>query len=156
EDAGLALELAEGLERQGYATWCYELDNPGSVRSGISSAIRESRALLVIVSPWSLAKRDEVGEEITLGREGKKHFIPLLYEVSEAEWKNDLPEGWRTAFADSQRLSLVSLAPPNLGEALERLRRTLGSYGIEPGSPDYKRVFELRTARERWEGERRS
>ena len=68
EDADIAIKIASGLEGRGYTTWYYERDSligPQYLLQ-IPQAIKQSKAMLVIISPDSLGSNQVTNEVIML------------------------------------------------------------------------------------------
>ncbi len=108
EDAEIALGIAIGLEEAGYYTWCYEIDSiPGTsyiVRTG--EAVAQSDAVVVIISPHSLSS-SQVTKEIVRAHESAKHFIPILRDITHAEFQKRQPE-WREAIGSATSIRVPS------------------------------------------------
>lgn len=128
EDSALALPLAEGLEAAGFKTWYYERDSlPGhSYLIQTGQAIEDAAAVIVIISPRSI-KSAQVTKEIIRGSEAEKPFIPLLCDMSHAEFQRRQPE-WREALG-----SAASLAIPGDGIAkiVPRIVASLAAMQVE-------------------------
>jgi archaellum component FlaF (FlaF/FlaG flagellin family) len=106
EDADVALEIALGLEEAGYRTWCYEVNSiPGTsyiVRTG--EAVEQSQAVVVVISPNSLGSA-QVTKEVVRGHEGGKHFVPVLRDITHAEFQKRQPE-WREAIGSATSIRI--------------------------------------------------
>jgi hypothetical protein len=106
EDADVALEIALGLEEAGYGTWCYEVDSvPGTsyiIRTG--EAVAQSQAVVVIISPHSLGS-GQVTKEVVRAHESNKHFIPVLRNITHAEFQQRQPE-WREAIGSATSIRI--------------------------------------------------
>jgi len=142
EDATVALEIAVGLEEAGYATWCYELDSiPGAsylIQTG--RAIEHSKAVIVVISPHSLGS-NQVTKEVVRAHESGKHFIPVLRDVSHAEFQNRQPE-WREAIGAATSIRIPQDGVANI---LARLIDGLRALEIHPrAKPDTKRIEAIR------------
>jgi hypothetical protein len=138
-DARVALELALELERAGYRTWCYELDSHPAVPSYVDNILRgieDAQVLLALVSPRSLQKPEQVTAEINYGRAGKKTLVPLLLDLTDAEFEDRLPEMWRDAFGLAPR---VRVDPRRVYKATERIARGLQDSGRTPRQADDSR-----------------
>jgi hypothetical protein len=131
EDAEIALEIALGLEKAGYRTWCYEVDSvPGPsylVRTG--EAVAQSQAMVIVISPHSLGS-SQVTKEVVRAHESAKHFIPILRDITHAEFQKRQPE-WREAIG-----SATSIRIPGEGVTpiLPLITDGLKSLGIQPGA----------------------
>lgn len=101
EDRSLAEEMASCLEHEGYKVWYYERDSlPGpSYLVQTAKAIEQSLAVIVIISPQSL-NSNQVTKEVVRAHEAGKPFIPILQNLSHAEFQRLQPE-WREAIGSS-------------------------------------------------------
>ena len=92
EDADIALTIALGLEEAGYTAWSYELDSiPGPsylVQTG--EAVEASQVIVVVISPHSLGSR-QVTSEVVRAHETNKRFIPVLRNITHAEFQKRQP-----------------------------------------------------------------
>src|SRR5947209_3114972 len=79
EDSGVALALSTALKGVGYSTWIYEHDShPGeSYLTQVAEAMQQCDAVLVLLSPKSLAS-NEVDIEVVDAHKSGKRLIPLL------------------------------------------------------------------------------
>ena len=93
EDGREALEIALGLEEAGYSTWTYEIDSvPGSsYLLKTRQEIDKSKIMIFLVSRDSLSS-SQIESEVIHAHEEHKGFIPLLKDVSFAEFKNRRPD----------------------------------------------------------------
>ncbi len=142
EDADVALEIALGLEKAGYSTWCYELDSiPGPsylVQTG--QAIQQAKAVVLIISPSSLGSR-QVTQAVVRAHETSKYFIPVLRDITHVEFQNRQPE-WREAVGAATSIRIPAQGVPGV---LNRVTAGLKAIGIEPKpKPDSKRIAVLR------------
>ena len=142
EDADVALQIALGLEEAGYRTWCYEVDSiPGTsyiVRTG--EAVEQSQALVIVISPHSLGS-SQVTKEVVRAHESAKHFVPILRDITHAEFQKRQPE-WREAIG-----SATSIRIPGEGVAtiVPLVIHGLRALNIHPASkPDSKRIDLIR------------
>jgi hypothetical protein len=138
EDADVALQIALGLEEAGYRTWCYEVDSiPGTsyiVRTG--EAVEQSQAVVIVISPNSLGSA-QVTKEVVRAHESAKHFIPILRDITHAEFQKRQPE-WREAIGSATSIRIpsegVATIVPLVIDGLRALK-------IHPASkPDSKRI----------------
>ena len=129
EDSAVALEIVEGLEADGYSTWCYELNSvPGvSYLLQTSRAIEQARAVVVLISPHSLGSH-QVTKEVVRAHETEKPFIPVLISISHVEFGNRQPE-WREAIGSA---TTISVPQGGVGLILPRILSGLRALGIEP------------------------
>ena len=128
EDAKVALEIAENLDKAGYTTWCYENNSvPGlSYLLQTKQAIEQSQAVIVVISPNSLSSR-QVTLEVVRAHESGKPFIPVLLGISHIEFQQRQPE-WHAAIG-----SVTSILIPKQGVSviLSRLIRGLKRLGVK-------------------------
>jgi hypothetical protein len=125
EDAAIAEEIAVGLGAAGYDTWYYERDSlPGlSYLSQILEAIRDAVAIVVIISRDSMGSW-QVDKEIIEVHESGKPFIPLLKDITHAEFRQRRPE-WALAMGASTSTPIpaqgVSVILPRIIKGLARV-----------------------------------
>lgn len=125
EDAGIAHEIAFGLEISGYSTWHYERDSdPGpSYLDQIDEAIEQCKAIILILSPDSL-NSPQVDIEVIRAHESGKHFIPLMRNITHEDFQKSR-RGWRMALgaATSIPIPLEGVSPilPNILRGLKKL-----------------------------------
>jgi hypothetical protein len=94
-DSDTVSELAKGLENAGYHTWYYERDSlpgPAYLKQVIEN-INNSKIVLVIISVDSLLST-QVYNEITYAHENQKPFMPVLKNITHAEFQQRKPD-WR-------------------------------------------------------------
>ncbi len=133
EDSSIALEIARGLEQAGYSTWYYERDSlPGvSYLLQTRQAVEQSQGVVVIISQRSLGAH-QMTNEVVRAHESRKHFIPVLYDVSHMEFQRRQPE-WAEAIGAAASVS-IGLAGP--AATVLRILEGLTALGVEPsGSP---------------------
>jgi len=127
EDAEIALEIALGLEKAGYSTWCYEVDNvPGPsylVQTG--QRIEQAKAVVVVISPHSIGSH-QVTREVVRAHECGKYFIPVRRDISHVEFQNRQPE-WREAMGAA---SSISVTTDNVEVVTKRIIDGLEALGI--------------------------
>ena len=118
KDADLALEIALGLEEIGYRTWCYELDSvPGpSYLIQTGQEINDTQAVVLVISPHSLASR-QVTRELVRALEAGKDCLPVLRGISHIEFQNRQPE-WREALGAA---ASIRVPPEGVVRALPRI-----------------------------------
>jgi hypothetical protein len=139
EDAKIALEIAEGLEKAGYKAWYYERDSlvGPSYLLQTKQAVEQSQAVIIIISPDSLSS-NQVSKEVIRAHEACKPFVPVLHGISHIEWQQRQPE-WQEAIG-----SATSIVIPNRGVAaiLPRILGGLASLGVhkkdENNEPELK------------------
>ena len=126
EDSELAVRIANGLEAAGFSTWYYERDSvPGPPHiDQTTDAIESAEVVVLVISPRSIVA-PQVESEVICAHEANKHFIPLLYELSHAEFEQQKPN-WRRYLraAASVRITPESVPAvlPRIVKGLERLR----------------------------------
>ena len=133
EDADVALEIAKGLDEAGYHTWFYERDSvPGvSYLLTIGKAIERSKVIIVLVSPASLGS-NQVTSEIIRAHEARKHFIPILRDITHIKFQQRQPE-WRAAFGSA---TSISIQKKDVSELIPRVIAGLKQLGIQPEQPN--------------------
>ncbi len=129
EDQQLALDLAPRLEEAGYTTWYYERDSPAgaSFMSTIPQAIQDARAILVLVSPHTLASAT-VHCELVHAHNNLKPFLPVLCGLSYAELVKKKIE-WAFIFADK---TAIEYQNHDLAALTEKIYEGLKARGIDP------------------------
>jgi hypothetical protein len=132
EDTSVALELAQALEHRGFVVWYYERDTvPGrSYLLQIGDAIDGCHAVLLLISSHSLGSY-QVRQEVIRAYESQKPFLPLLLDVSHAEFQTRQPE-WRAALGAAASLRIP---PEGIRPILPQLTHGLATLGIHAGGP---------------------
>jgi hypothetical protein len=128
EDADVALGIALGLEETGYRTWTYEIDyTTGPYILTVGEAVAQSDSMIVIISPYSISSR-EATKEVVRGHMSGRNFLPVLRNISHAEFTQRQPE-WGEAMG-----SLTSIPVPSEGVAaiLPLIIDGLKTLGIHP------------------------
>lgn len=146
EDRRVALDLAIDLETAGYHIWCYETDNPPGPDyvERMLKAVEAATVIVVLISPRTLAKRDQVDREVYEGR--GKWFIPLLWDLTQEDYEESVPKTWKETF----RLPVVvSLDPNAIAETTEQITRGLQDKEIYPDRPDPVRIDHMRRERDK-------
>lgn len=130
EDNAIARQIADGLEQAGYTTWYYERDSlPGpSYLIQIAQAIEQCLAMVLIISRRSLGSR-QVTHELVRGLESGKPFVPVLKDLSHAEFQQAQPE-WRGALG-----AAASIRIPHQGVAAIIPRLLAGLQTVRPSPP---------------------
>jgi hypothetical protein len=127
EDAKIALDIADGLEKEGYQTWYYERDTltGPSYLIQTKQAIENSQAVIVIISPNSLGS-NQITKEVIRTHEACKPFVPVLNGISHSEFQARQPE-WQEAIG-----AAASIPIPEQGVAaiLPRIIGGLVSLGV--------------------------
>jgi cell division septation protein DedD len=143
EDADVALEIALGLEKAGYKTWCYEIDSvPGTsylIQTG--QAVEQAKAIVVVISPHSISSR-QVTKEVVRAHESGAEFIPILRGIKHIEFQNRQPE-WREAIGAATSISIPS---EGISSVLPRIIKGLEALDVSPGSKaDETRIAQIST-----------
>lgn len=91
EDADLAVGLASELELAGFTTWYYERDTlrGPSYLLQVADAIGDASVVLVVISTHALSSH-QVTAEVVRAYEREKPFVPLLVDISHAEYCHDV------------------------------------------------------------------
>jgi TIR domain/von Willebrand factor type A domain len=129
EDGRFAELIAYALDQAGLTSWHYQRDTlPGlSYLHQISRAIEDSQVLIVIVSNDSLGS-EQMTNEIVHGFELKKPFVPLLWNLSHADFQKRQPE-WRAAF---RAATTLQIPPEGVEPILPRIISGLTQLGVVP------------------------
>ena len=129
DDDEVALEIALGLEKAGYTTWCYEADSvPGlSYLIQTGQAVEQAKTVVVVISPHSIVSR-QVTKEIVRAHEAGKEFIPVRRNISHIEFQNRQPE-WREAFGAA---SSIEITPAGIEDVVMRIVDGLKALGFDP------------------------
>src|SRR5262245_3473574 len=132
EDASLALALAQALEHHGFSVWYYERDTvPGrSYLLQIGDAIDGCHAVILLISSHSLDSY-QVRQEVIRAYESQKPFLPLLINISHADFQTRQPE-WRAALGATASLRIP---PAGIRPILPQLTHGLATLGIHAGGP---------------------
>jgi hypothetical protein len=98
KDEQIVQEIVQELEKAGYSAWYYERDGivGSSYLTNTGSAIDESDAVILIISPSSLESPNQVTKEVVRAHESRKPILPLLIGIDYEEFKYRQPE-WREA-----------------------------------------------------------
>lgn len=127
EDASLVIAIAQTLERRGYTAWYYERNSlPGtSYLLQIGEAIDACSAVILLISSHSLSSF-QVTQEVIRAYESKKPFLPLLVDISHAEFQQRQPE-WRAALGAAVTLRIP---PEGIHKLVPQLTKGLAALGI--------------------------
>jgi len=129
EDTEIAGEIADGLESAGFHTWYYQRDTvPGAqYLIQVGQAIEDCQAIVLVISPDSLGSK-HVTNEVVRAYESGKDFVPVLYNITDPEFKEQQPL-WRQALGASTSIVIpregVTAIAPRIAEGLKAL-------GIQP------------------------
>lgn len=144
EDADISLQVALGLEEAGYTTWSYELDSVvgSSYLLRASQAIKESKSVVLIISPHSLSSH-QVTAEVIQAHESGKHFVPLLRDITHVEFQNRQPE-WRIAVGSA---TSIRISQEGASSILPRIIDGLKALNIFPQAKlGASRIAQIRKA----------
>ncbi|MGD0795869.1 MAG: CARDB domain-containing protein [Dehalococcoidales bacterium] len=150
EDADIALGIVLGLEEAGFRTWCYEIDSlPGQqYLEKTGEAIEQSEAVIIMISPNSLSS-NQVTNEVVRAYEERKQLIPLLRDISYAEFQQRQPV-WRQAIGAA---AAVRIPKDNIVDLLPQITDSLKSSRIRPDAkPDMARIVRIRKRLEEIQG----
>jgi len=130
EDAGIAREIAGGLESVGYCTWYFEHNvvSGSSYVKQISQALDQCHAFVLVASPRSVGS-DQVTKEVMGAFERGKPLFPVLVELRPSKLKQLQPE-WRHAIGVA---SMVIMGPEGVPACCTRIMDGLKALGIQPG-----------------------
>ena len=109
--------------------WCYEIDSvPGlSYLLQTGQAIDESQAFLLLISARSVESR-QVTQEVIRAHENGKLCIPVLRDISHAEFVSRQPE-WRVALGGATSIRILA---NNASDVIPRIVEGLAASGIRP------------------------
>ena len=101
QDAAFVSRLVDGLEARGHDAWVDTEDIRGSEpwRASIVAGIRQAEAVVLVISPRSMASAN-VEREITVAREHHKRVVPAVLEPA------PLPQGLEYDLAGVQQVAL--------------------------------------------------
>ena len=118
EDGAIASEIAQKLEERAYNIWYYERDSiPGeSYLTQVGEAIDKAAVVLLIISPASI-RSQQVTNEIIRAYEGGKPFLPLLHNVTHAEFQRSQPQ-WRQVLGAA---TSIPIPPDGIAPVLRRI-----------------------------------
>ena len=131
-DASVALDLAQALEHRGFLVWYYERDTvPGrSYLLQIGDAIDGCHAVLLLISSHSLGSY-QVRQEVIRAYESQKPFLPLLIDVSHADFQTRQPE-WRAALGAAASLRIP---PEGMRPILPQIIEGFATLGLPSRRP---------------------
>jgi hypothetical protein len=136
EDKLESTEIALALEQIGYTTWSYEVDSiPGpSYLFKTRQEIDKTKAFLIILSPDSLGST-QIESELVHAFEERKEIIPILKNITFAEFRNRRPDFAQIIGARTT----ITIPPSGTASILPRIIEGLRALSINPGpkpSPD--------------------
>jgi hypothetical protein len=129
EDEVLALALANELGLAGYSTWCYESDSlPGTsyllnTRAGIDAC----KAFVLLVSAHSMGSH-QVDVEVERAHELARPIIPVLFEVTDADYKKRKPL-WAQIIGTA---TSVAVDLNSVRSVARRIAAGLGALSVQP------------------------
>jgi formylglycine-generating enzyme required for sulfatase activity len=131
-DNELAQALAGELESFGYGTWYYERDSLPGVKYVVSTynAIIHCEVFLILISYQSLAS-NQVQIELERAHEASKNIIPILYGVTDAEYKRK-SVSWKQMIGAS---TSCQVTPETVRVVAEKIARGLAQASPEGESP---------------------
>ena len=129
EDASLAIDIVEAIEHRGFSAWYYERDTvPGrSYLLQIGEEIDACKAVMLLISSYSLSSH-QVTQEVIQAYEKKKPVIPLLVDISHAEFQARQPE-WRAALGAT---ASIRIPQEGVNRIIRQITKGLSTLAIEP------------------------
>jgi hypothetical protein len=130
EDQDIARHISLDLEGAGFKAWYYERDSiPGpSYLTQILDAIQDSAAIIVIISKDSIGSW-QVDKEVIQVHECGKPFIPLLKDITHAEFRHRKPD-WAMAMGAA---TSTPIPPEGVASIMPRIIAGLRWVGV-PGA----------------------
>ncbi len=130
EDFGVVKEIADGLEREGYTTWCYEEQSVVGVPHMrlTRKAIDQAEAFALFISSRALNSPRHIWREVYRAVNSDKPILPLLLEVTYDEFQERQPE-WDDATAGAVAVSIPTDSPSAI---VPRIIAGLKELGIQP------------------------
>lgn len=125
KDRDIVNAVADGLEKAGYETWYYERDSiiGPSYLLQTKQAVENAQAIIVVISLHSLSSR-QVTAEVVRAHEAGIPFLPLLRDISHAEFQRRQPE-WQEAMGSAASYGLpkegVTSIMPKIFAGLEQV-----------------------------------
>jgi hypothetical protein len=129
EDSDVASGISKALEAAGFSTWLYERDSvPGqSYLLQVTAEIDSSSAIILIISHCSI-RSHQITAEVVRGHESAKPFVPLLIDITHAEFQTRQLE-WRAAVGAAASIPVLGRA----GAAVaEKVLLGLARLGVKP------------------------
>jgi hypothetical protein len=141
-DARMALELALGLEQNGFSTWSYEIDRVAGASYLLQThkAISIARIVVLIISRSSVGS-GQVTKEVVRAHECDKEFMPLLIDLAYREFCELQPE-WQEALGSSTAIELGSGSAVTI---LPDVMLGLQTLGVRRQNPDDERLARIRS-----------
>jgi len=133
EDASTALEITKALEHAGYSTWNYRQHSIPGVEylHQVSDAIDDCQAIVLVISAASLGSQ-QVHNEVVHAYEERKRFIPVLVDVTHAQFQKRQPV-WRQALGAA---TSITIPPEGVRTIMPRIVEGLEASKVEPGGPE--------------------
>jgi len=128
EDASLAIEIVQTIEDRGFTAWYYERDSiPGrSYLLQTGEEINACSTVILLISSHSIVSY-QVRQEVIRAYESNKPFMPLLVDISHAEFQQRQPE-WRAAIGAAVSLRIP---PEGVHRLLPQITKGLAVLGIQ-------------------------
>ena len=138
EERIIALQLELRLEEAGIQTHLYDhQDNQKN-----SKVLSEAKAVILILSPFSLTTFEQHKTEIETVRHSKKTILPLLYGMSRAEFDTKQTQ-WREIVGTS---ATIQIKEDTIGEIIPKIVSGLRGIGIKPNQKvDAKKISSIRS-----------
>jgi hypothetical protein len=133
EDTAIATELAARLESAGYSTWDYKRSEREAGRNyhlEIRDHIDSCAAMIVVISPRSVADYKKMNTEVVRAAELGKEFVPLLAGIDFEEFRRRRPD-WDQMLAGA---NAIAVPPSGPGATIGPIVRGLEKMGIRPDS----------------------
>lgn len=136
-DSYVALNIALGLEKSGYSTWCYEIDNSINENYIEQSAeeIDNSKSVLVIISPQSI-RSAAIHKEAHLAYKKDKAIIPILLDILDIEYDYLKKSSWNVLFYTFNSHIIpqgdINNSEGILSNTINRIVQELSSRDIQP------------------------
>jgi len=123
-DRELAIEIATCLEAAGFRTWYYERDSdPGpSYLIQVHHAIEKCAAVVLLISPNSI-RSHQMTKEVVRANDLGKPFIPVLSNISHAEFQERQPE-WSIAIGAA---ASIPVSPTDVSGIMPRIVRGIAA-----------------------------
>jgi hypothetical protein len=131
-DGYAAGKLARALREAGYTTWLYDENSLPVVPypKQIVEAIDKTDAFVLIISPRSI-NSNQINIELVKAHEKRKHIVPVLLDLTHAEFKERQPE-WDLVLGAA---TSVSIPPAGVGPIIPGIIEGLKRLGVRPAYP---------------------
>ena len=124
EERKIALQLALRLEEAGITAHLY---NHSDKQRNVS-LLSDSKAIILILSPFSLTTFEQYKTEIELVRHSKKTILPLLHGMNRAEFDTKQTQ-WKEIVGTS---ASIQIKEDTIGEFIPKIVSGLLGIGIKP------------------------